>query len=82
MKRISGGTRTCVPATRGASAGRPPPPPPTGAGDAFHGGYIAALLEGLDLPERLSFAAATAALKAAVEPPTSKRRRFDWSQKT
>ncbi len=34
----------------------------TGAGDAFHGGYIAALLEGLDLPERLSFAAATAAL--------------------
>jgi len=34
----------------------------TGAGDAFHGGYIAALLEGLDLPERLRFAAATAAL--------------------
>ena len=34
----------------------------TGAGDAFHGGYIAALLEERDLPQRLHFAAATAAL--------------------
>ena len=34
----------------------------TGAGDAFHGGYVAALLDQLDLPDRLRFAAATAAL--------------------
>jgi sulfofructose kinase len=34
----------------------------TGAGDAFHGGYIDALLRHQDLPERLRFAAATAAL--------------------
>lgn len=34
----------------------------TGAGDAFHGGYVAGLLEGLALPERMRFAAATAAL--------------------
>ena len=34
----------------------------TGAGDAFHGGYVAALLEGMDLSSRLRFAAATASL--------------------
>jgi ribokinase len=34
----------------------------TGAGDAFHGGYIYGLLQGWDLPTRLRFAAATAAL--------------------
>jgi len=34
----------------------------TGAGDAFHGGYIAAVLDELELPSRLRFAAATAAL--------------------
>lgn len=34
----------------------------TGAGDAFHGGYIKALLEGAELPHRLRFASATAAL--------------------
>jgi sulfofructose kinase len=34
----------------------------TGAGDAFHAGYVAALLEGRNLAERLAFANATAAL--------------------
>ena len=34
----------------------------TGAGDAFHGGYVAGLLDELDLPERMRFASATAAL--------------------
>ncbi|HJP29454.1 MAG TPA: PfkB family carbohydrate kinase [Candidatus Latescibacteria bacterium] len=34
----------------------------TGAGDAFHGGYVAALLEGAGLAAVLRFAAATAAL--------------------
>jgi sulfofructose kinase len=35
----------------------------TGAGDAFHAGYLGALLEGMDLPERLRYGAAVAALK-------------------
>ena len=35
----------------------------TGAGDAFHTGYIYALLKGLSMPERLRYGAATAALK-------------------
>lgn len=34
----------------------------TGAGDAFHAGYIRALLDGADLAHRLRFASATAAL--------------------
>jgi sulfofructose kinase len=34
----------------------------TGAGDAFHGGYIAAMLDGAELAERLRFASVTAAL--------------------
>jgi sulfofructose kinase len=34
----------------------------TGAGDAYHGGYIQALLEGSDLEERMRFASAVAAL--------------------
>ena len=36
----------------------------TGCGDVFHGAYAAALAQGLDLPERIRFAAAAAALKA------------------
>jgi sugar/nucleoside kinase (ribokinase family) len=36
----------------------------TGCGDVFHGAYAAALAYGLDLPARLRFAAAAAALKA------------------
>lgn len=36
----------------------------TGCGDVFHGAYAAALALGLDLPARLRFASATAALKA------------------
>jgi sugar/nucleoside kinase (ribokinase family) len=36
----------------------------TGCGDVFHGAYAAALVRGLDLPERIRFAAAAAALKA------------------
>lgn len=36
----------------------------TGCGDVFHGAYAAALARGLDLPHRLRFAAAAAALKA------------------
>lgn len=36
----------------------------TGCGDAFHGAYIAAVLDGLDVPEALRFAAAAAALNA------------------
>ena len=35
----------------------------TGAGDVFHGSYIAALLEGWDLPSRLRYASAVSALK-------------------
>ena len=35
----------------------------TGAGDAFHAGYLYALLEGRDLAHRLRFGAAVAALK-------------------
>jgi sulfofructose kinase len=36
----------------------------TGCGDVFHGAYAAALVRGLDLHERVRFAAAAAALKA------------------
>jgi sulfofructose kinase len=36
----------------------------TGCGDVFHGAYAAALARGLDLPARVRFAAAAAALKA------------------
>ena len=36
----------------------------TGCGDVFHGAYAATLALGLDLPERLQWAAAAAALKA------------------
>lgn len=35
----------------------------TGAGDVFHGGYIAGLLRGLELPDAIRFASAVAALK-------------------
>ncbi|MCX6639455.1 MAG: PfkB family carbohydrate kinase [bacterium] len=34
----------------------------TGAGDAFHGGYLYGLLQGWDLPQRCRFASAVAAL--------------------
>ena len=36
----------------------------TGCGDVFHGAYASALARGLDLPQRIRFAAAAAALKA------------------
>jgi ribokinase len=36
----------------------------TGCGDVFHGAYAAALAEGMNVPERMRFAAAAAALKA------------------
>jgi len=36
----------------------------TGCGDVFHGAYAAALAEGQDLPARVAFASAVAALKA------------------
>ena len=36
----------------------------TGCGDVFHGAYAVALAEGQDLPDRIAFASATAALKA------------------
>jgi sulfofructose kinase len=36
----------------------------TGCGDVFHGAYASALARGLELPERIRFAAAAAALKA------------------
>lgn len=36
----------------------------TGCGDAFHGAYITAVLEGRRIPESISFAAAAAALSA------------------
>ncbi len=36
----------------------------TGCGDVFHGAYASALARGLDLPARIRFASATAALKA------------------
>jgi sulfofructose kinase len=36
----------------------------TGCGDVFHGAYAAALVRQMDLPARVQFAAATAALKA------------------
>lgn len=35
----------------------------TGAGDAFHGGFIYSLLSGFDIPESVNFASAVAALK-------------------
>ncbi len=38
----------------------------TGCGDVFHGAYASALARGLGLTERLTFAAAAAALKARV----------------
>ena len=41
----------------------------TGAGDAFHAGYIAALLRGADFPARLEFATAVAARKCGVAGP-------------
>lgn len=41
----------------------------TGAGDAFHAGYIAALLHGADFPARLNFATAVAARKCGVTGP-------------
>jgi sugar/nucleoside kinase (ribokinase family) len=36
----------------------------TGCGDVFHGAYAAALARGLELPQRIRFASAAAALKA------------------
>jgi sugar/nucleoside kinase (ribokinase family) len=36
----------------------------TGCGDAFHGAYIAAMLDGLDVAASMRFAAAAAALSA------------------
>jgi sulfofructose kinase len=36
----------------------------TGCGDVFHGAYAFALARGMELPDRIRFAAATAALKA------------------
>lgn len=36
----------------------------TGCGDVFHGAYAAGLAQGMTLPDRVRFAAATAALKA------------------
>lgn len=36
----------------------------TGCGDVFHGAYAAALIQGMPLAQRISFAAAAAALKA------------------
>jgi ribokinase len=36
----------------------------TGCGDVFHGAYASALVRGLDLPGRVRFASAAAALKA------------------
>ena len=36
----------------------------TGCGDVFHGAYAAALVEGRDLPSRIAWASAAAALKA------------------
>jgi sulfofructose kinase len=36
----------------------------TGCGDVFHGAYASALARGLELPERIRFASAAAALKA------------------
>jgi len=36
----------------------------TGCGDVFHGAYASALVRGLELPERIRFASAAAALKA------------------
>lgn len=36
----------------------------TGCGDVFHGAYAAGLAQGLDMPERVRLAAATAAIKA------------------
>lgn len=36
----------------------------TGCGDVFHGAYCVALVEGMELPERVRFASAAAALKA------------------
>ncbi|WP_372424447.1 carbohydrate kinase family protein [Salinarimonas chemoclinalis] len=41
----------------------------TGAGDAFHAGYVAALLEGLDLAGRMARAAAVAAVKCGHPGP-------------
>lgn len=38
----------------------------TGCGDVFHGAYASALARGLDLPERVRFASAAAALKATA----------------
>jgi sulfofructose kinase len=37
----------------------------TGCGDVFHGAYAAALARGLDVEQRIRFAAAAAAIKAA-----------------
>jgi sulfofructose kinase len=37
----------------------------TGCGDVFHGAYAAALARGMNVPDRIRFAAAAAALKAA-----------------
>ncbi|GAA0713867.1 carbohydrate kinase family protein [Dokdonella soli] len=41
----------------------------TGAGDAFHAGYVSALLRGEPLHERMRFAAAVAAAKCEVAGP-------------
>ena len=38
----------------------------TGCGDVFHGGYAAALAQGMELSERIRFASAAAALKATA----------------
>jgi len=74
LHEITGGTVVITEGTRGASAleravfdeckaYKVHAVDTTGAGDAFHVGYIYALLKGMDMPSRLRYGSATAALK-------------------
>lgn len=66
---ITAGKNGCSYLTKGVEvrhqpAFRVPALDPTGCGDVFHGAYCAALVQGLNVSDRLRFASAAAALKA------------------
>lgn len=84
----------CVVATRGAEGSvgmdhRSPVPvicpaepcdvvDTTGAGDAYHAGYVASLMRGADLPERMSLATRVACEKCATAGPQLRRAPLRW----
>ncbi len=67
---VTCGAKGCIYVNRGAQTPKQIPAfkvkarDTTGCGDVFHGAYAAALARGMELPERIQFASAAAAIKA------------------